>query len=89
MFWVVDNLLMWKNKLLQDKPSVSVHYHRHSHSPFPPPASTVHSRKHSYHKLCSSDSETATNDNNPVYVDSDFSEGGEVQMERTVSSTVT
>ena len=87
MFWIVDNLLMWKNKLLRDKPSVSVHYHRHSHSPFPPSASTLPSRKHSYHKLCSSDSETTRNDSNPVYIDSDFSECGEVHLERTELTT--
>lgn len=86
MFWIVDNLLMWKNKLLRDKPSVSVYYHRNSHSPFPSAHTTLPSGKHCYHKLYSSDPETAKNSSNPVYVDSDFSEC-EVHMEKTTLTT--
>ena len=91
MFWIVDSLLMWKKQLLGDKPPVGVHYHRHGRDPFP---HAIHSPRYlrgqqHYHKLCSSDSDTAHNegawlpDNNPVYVDSDLSGSGEVHIERT------
>lgn len=91
MFWIVDSLLMWKKQFLGDKPSVSVHYHRHGHAQYPQPVRTPHYLRgpQRYHKICSSDSDTAAHekvglpDNNPVYVESDLSGSGEIHMERT------
>jgi hypothetical protein len=88
MFWIVDSLLMWKKQLLGDKPAVSVHYH-------PQPAvSPSRYQRHSsqgYHRVCSSESDTPQPrvwlpDNNPVYVESDCSQSGEIHIQRTTLS---
>ena len=88
MFWVVDSILMWKRKLNGDKEALNVHYHRHSQAPLSATLSQhqAFSDRHSYYKLCSSDSETTTHDNNPVYLDSDLSELGEVNLKLTSSN---
>lgn len=90
MFWIVDSLLMWKQQLLGDKPSLRVHYHRHhGNSPYPhssTPSRSLRGHLQHYHQLCSSDSDSATHkvpNNNPLYVESDLSESGEVHMPQT------
>lgn len=81
MFWVVDSILMWKKKLQGSESSIKVYYNRNSKSSHS--SSQTLRDTHNYYKLCSSDSDTAIHDSNPIYFDSDLSESGEIKITRT------